>query len=314
MKMSRKDRKLKKRNLRDKRKRKIENKKELANKLERESWKTSSSISNLRIDKAGNITRFINQHGVVSPNETKMFGCEIEKSVPQYIKDYAEKLNLGAFIRVPIRTKGLTGSGESFKCHYNVSALTKRYGGQWLRGYGVCTYKDGNTYSVGNNRRSVETTQFIFHSVWITPEGNAVCVSNNYAGRFDIEKDLDNILFIPFGLDCIEEFGLEISNLVFHDTSNPFLPQECYICPAHDAKGGINFPVKALDLLLSKGDVGQGALVKSEIKTEFEERVCEGYMSKGWFSNRSLISGKSWSELRTDVGIDKYSALPALNL
>ena len=300
MKMSRKQKKLKKRNFRDKRKRGKVNKREIEKKLERERWKTSSSVSNFRIDKIGKSTRLINQHGVVSPNETKMFGCEIEKSVPPYIKDFAEKLNLDTFIRVPIRTKGLTGSGDAFHCHYNASALTKRWGGQWLRGYSVFTYDKCET------QNTMPQTKFIYHSVWITPEGNAVCVSNNYDERVDIEKDFDNTLFIPFGLGCIEEFGISIYNITFLNEWKNSMYHTCQITSDADKDYESNFPIAGLGSFLEKSKIGQGCLIKYEPSKECVENFCEDAVRQGNFSQKSLGSGKSWTELRKDVGIDKY--------
>ena len=85
-------------------------------------------LTPLRIDGMGNITRLINKKGSVLPTETKMYGCEIEKSVPQFISRFVDKIGLGEMIRVPIQEKGLTGSGKKNECHQNVLGLVKRFG------------------------------------------------------------------------------------------------------------------------------------------------------------------------------------------
>ena len=84
-------------------------------KLTEKSIKNSTAenieVTDFGIDQYGNATHRINEKGVVDSSVTEMFGCEIEKSIPNYIRDFADEYGLGEFIRVPIRTKGLTGSG-----------------------------------------------------------------------------------------------------------------------------------------------------------------------------------------------------------
>lgn len=306
MKLSRKQRKLKKSGIRAKRRRSLENKRELIIELERKRWKTSSSVSNFMIDSGGNPTRLINRKGSVPSSETEMFGCEIDKSVPQHIKDYAETLNLGEFIRVPIRKKGLTGSGESFNCHHNSSAITKCKGGQWLRGYTVL--QTGERDSSVNVK--FDAIEFLYHSVWITPEGNAVCVSNNYFGEF---KDLDHILFIPVGLGCIEEFGLDISSFVMMHPQSSHYSHQFFIHEKEVSHNTdmLNVPIEGIDLMLEMSKVGQGVIMKDKDTKENEEynkTACIEFISGGNFTKKSLATGKSWTELKRDVGMDKIAA------
>ena len=92
-------------------------------------------LTPLSIDGTGNITRLINKKGSVLPTETKMYGCEIEKSVPHELRRMVDKLGLDVMIRVPIQTNGLTGSGKLSQCHSNVLGLVKWKGGKILIGY-----------------------------------------------------------------------------------------------------------------------------------------------------------------------------------
>ena len=85
--------------------------------------KVSITVSHLRIDGLGNITRLINKKGSVLLTETNMCGCDFEKSVPQFVRRFVHKMDLGEMIRVPIRTNGLTGSGNYKRCHQNVPGL-----------------------------------------------------------------------------------------------------------------------------------------------------------------------------------------------
>ena len=151
----------------------------------------SGDVSPLRIDGTGNITRLINKKGSVPPTETKMYKCEIEKSVPQFVRSLVDKIGLGEMIRVPIQEKGLTGSGKPKECHQNVLGIVKRFRGKVLRGY-----------FVGKNG---DVVVLLYHSVWITPEGKCKDITNNYDDRDSMDEDCiirkgdkEYILFIPF--------------------------------------------------------------------------------------------------------------------
>jgi hypothetical protein len=87
------------------------------------------------------------------------FGCEISKKFfPQKIEKARKKLRLPRVLKVPRPQKGMTSSGISGWCHSNVGKLVKVIGGQQLLGYAVEMLPSGNAI-------------FIYHSVWITPEG-----------------------------------------------------------------------------------------------------------------------------------------------
>ena len=236
-------------------------------------------VSPIKVDGSGDIARIINQTGVVPSTETTMFGCEIEKSIPNYVRDFADKKGLGEFIRVPIRTKGLTGSGYSFKCHFNVAGLVSWKGGKVLKGYSVFQDEGGETV----DRTPLGHTQFTYHSVWITPEGNAVCVSNNYEEREDIEKDFDNILFIPIGIGQIEELG--------------YFPQSTMFDPFWKVKGFWN--------TFEKKVVPSSYSLIHRIKTIPDISICKSMwkdmVDKCDFHNKSLGSGKTWSEVKREL-------------
>ena len=127
-------------------------------------------------------TKLVNKKGEVPSNQTEMFGCEIEREVPTFLRDFCDEVGLGEFIKVPTGKEGFP-IGVMGKCHPNVYALTKRIGGEMLRGYII-------------NPLPNERYCLFYHSVWITPEGNAVCIT---------DVDLGNeYLFLPIGLGLIE--------------------------------------------------------------------------------------------------------------
>lgn len=94
----------------------------------------------------------------------KLYGCE--KIASGYLAKFAKTHKLPNPILVPIRTKGLTGSGDAQQCHTNALVLAYRYGGTVLNGY----YTDS---LIGQNDSNYSLLWG--HSVWVTPEGNAVC-------------------------------------------------------------------------------------------------------------------------------------------
>ena len=48
----------------------------------------------ITIDVHGNVSRLINKTGVVGSAEKEMFGCEIERDLPEYIRSFADKMGI----------------------------------------------------------------------------------------------------------------------------------------------------------------------------------------------------------------------------
>ena len=251
---------------------------------------SSNSLSQLRIDGLGNITRLINKKGSVLPTETKMYGCDIEKSVPQYVIRFVNRIGLGEMIRVPIRTKGLTGSGMTRECHRNVIGIVKRFGGQRLNGYCVSMYKNGDV-------------TLLYHSVWITPEGKCVDITNNYNDPVRREEETEDslirkgdkeyILFLPFGLGLIDELGFEVNQMLFKPNWE-IIGFGSKREGDHPCKSYI-VEINGLDEFLSrKGCLEQVGRKKSlvDVKQSFYE---------SHFYQKSLGSGKSWDELKREI-------------
>jgi len=250
----------------------------------------SVPLSHIRTDRMGNITRLINKKGSVLPTETKMYGCDIEKSVPQYVRRFVDKMGLGEMIRVPIRTKGLTGSGMRKECHCNVVGIVKIFEGQILRGYSVSMFKNGHV-------------SLLYHSVWITPEGKCVDITNNYNDHDFREQqtedsiirkgDKEYILFLPFGLGLIDELGFEVNQMLF---------KQNWEISGFQSKREGDHPFKSyiveingLDEFLSrKGCLEQVGRKKSLI--DVKQSVYESH-----FYQKSLGSGKSWDELKRET-------------
>ena len=253
-------------------------------------------LTPLRIDGMGNITRLINKKGSVLPTETKMYGCEIEKSVPQFISGFVDKIGLGEMIRVPIRTNGLTGSGNYKRCNQNVTGLVKRFGGNRLQGYII---ERGYDEGVG------DIVSFSHHSVWITPEGKCVDVTNNYE---DEDRKLytddsiirkgykEYILFVPFGLGLISELGVCVNEVVM---TKRWKKKGVFLYPPN--KDEDNF------VYLNKRDLEKFQKKNGFLDTNHHRerttppQVVKQIVELGGFSQKSLGSGKSWDELKTEI-------------
>ena len=54
--------------------------------------------SPIKFDRFGRVCRFVNRKGDVLPNDTEMFGCEIVRDLPNYLKDFIKLMGLGEVI------------------------------------------------------------------------------------------------------------------------------------------------------------------------------------------------------------------------
>jgi len=303
MKKNRRQLKKENRNLRGKMKLKNKNinklgscKKSIGRKKE-----VSIPLTPLKVDGMGNITRLINKKGSVPHTETKMYGCDIEKSVPQFVRRFVHKMGLDETIRVPIRTNGLTGSGLYRRCHQNVSGLVKRIGGKRLQGYIVTGFQIDEGFG--------KLISFIHHSVWITPEGKCVDVTNNYEDRNLLTEDTiirkgdkEYILFVPIGLGTLDELGVSINEVV--------------ITRRWEKEGVIYYTEKGREDNDSHIFLDKRGLEKFQNTTGFinpdhhvgmtnSPKEIKEIVDLGSFSQRSLGSGKSWDELKKEIVWDK---------
>jgi len=165
------------------------------NKKNVDSSKTKE-YSPIKFDCFGRESRFVNRRGDVLLTDTEMFGCEIVRDLPNYLRDYLNLIGLGEVIRVPVTNhEYLTGSGKKGECHTNSSLLSLSVGGHRLYGYSLS--QRGESLS---NIDFKENIRLHSHSVWITPEGKTRCVTD-----YRLDKDLEYNLFIPVGLNDIED-------------------------------------------------------------------------------------------------------------
>ena len=71
-------------------------------KLTEKSIKNSTAeniaVTDFGIDQYGNATHRINEKGVVDSSVKEMFSCEIEKSIPAFVRSFSDKKGLGEYI------------------------------------------------------------------------------------------------------------------------------------------------------------------------------------------------------------------------
>ena len=88
-------------------------------------------------------------------------------------------------IKVTPRQTGMTSTGTFAHCHANVRELVNRYGGRMITGYELCWSPNGMILN--------------WHSVWQTPEGKVVDVTQ-LKGRGTFLNRMSEFLFIPICL------------------------------------------------------------------------------------------------------------------
>ena len=111
----------------------------------------------------------------MKPVINQKFLCDTSKNAN--LTSFAKHHKLPRPISVPIRTSGLSSKGTKSMCHSNAFRMAYRYGGSVLSGL----------YVVAAHTRNVKILDH--HSVWITPERKAVCLT--LSGLYE------NIDFIP---------------------------------------------------------------------------------------------------------------------
>ena len=198
-------------------------------------------------------------------NGVKYRGCDFaDDLLKPNIRNWLNKNNFKNTLNVPIRRKGMTGSGYKYQCHQNVFNLVNAYGGKRLGGYAVCIDDDA------------DAVQFLSHSVWVNPEGNAIDVtpSNDYS--YDP-------LYLHF-LPVVEESSLEtifISFLLIEDlVDKVILVNDRRSNDVYEySKVGALYFTKSM--LIQKKIMSRGDLINA--------------LHRGGFSEASTSTGDNWN-------------------
>jgi hypothetical protein len=126
------------------------------------------------------------------------YGCKrANNRIPKTYHPFMKKLGIRDVYEVPIRTKGMTSSGQMNQCHTNVAKLQVVYGGKVASGFLLHRKKERLKQGkyVSGERKWFSSVEWSFnpHSVWMTPEGKLVDVTQQ-------RKELDvrtSTLFAP---------------------------------------------------------------------------------------------------------------------
>lgn len=101
------------------------------------------------------------------------------KKLPKFVLEAIKKCGLSNPMLIDVRKKGISARGVENYCHGNVANMVGRYGGKRSSGFAIIPHPEIDDY------------QFIYHSVWVTPEGKRVCISkSNYANNPNIDNYL----------------------------------------------------------------------------------------------------------------------------
>ena len=174
------------------------------------------------------------------------------------------------------RQNGLTSSGKTHMCHWNVAKLITMYGGKMSTGYTLEIYEDGDIL-------------FLPHSVWSTPEGRNICVTN-------------------YG--TASKYSLFAETGKFNPTKQDLVRMETYYATLNFKSDGI---IKCQ--LIGNGIINKNLIVDfHKIKKSTRNRInykssfiYDQYGSENWlasgFSKPSTANGLSWKELCNRSGL-----------
>lgn len=129
------------------------------------------------------------------------------EKIPSSVRDAMKTFAQDDCYLVKRRKKGLTGKGVQGNCHFNVQNWVESIGGQRIAGW--LLYRNKSLVNKG-------IWIWIFHSVWKTPEGEVVDVTQDttYSGSnfttvwFDASRNIDMVN------------GTSYNNIVVFENSN----------------------------------------------------------------------------------------------
>ena len=254
-----------------------------------ENSKVSSNnipkYSPIKFDRFRRVCSLVNREGDVLPTDTEMFGCEIVRDLPNYIRDFVKQMGLGQVIRVPVSNHDyLTGSGKKGRCDMNSNMLSLSIGGNRLYGYNL--HQTKKTSSSGKTSYS---TWFHHHSVWNTPEGKTRCVTDYDLGESDTER-----LFIPAGLNLIEEtFSVGVIQLGINSSHN-------YV---DYMKKGIPISRRKIkDVVRYRKDTGDNVFLGNTILGNTgTDLYWKEEIENSYFSKVSSTTGRSWDYFKNKI-------------
>ena len=203
----------------------------------------------------------------------KKYGCdvveyeELIKFFSQKFIDDLKKFGVTEILRLNKRTKGLTSSGRKLQCHLNVCNLVSTFGGRHKHGFLV------------EQDFSDTTGQLTYHSAWLTPEKNLVCVTprESNSSRF---KSNDIFFFLLKG-----DHELDVHYDSVYYASGMFLP--FHRDPSIDELAGH---------MISHYSQANFSNSKREVRNLLRGIANDDFSS--YFSKKSILTKKSFGEIQ----------------
>jgi hypothetical protein len=176
---------------------------------------------------------------------------------------------------VPVRHKGLTGSGEMNQCHQNVRSIVLRFGGKAVFGYTF--FKDRIVLESGKEKFM---EQWYNHTVWETPEGKLVDITYN-----NLSSDTKRIVFMPVYSYTPNDSHYMISNGDF------IINEDMNIFASDEIKGIINGSAKPLPTKIFK------LVMRKKSLCELKKQTIGVWYDWATFSQSSVGTGKKLTEI-----------------
>jgi len=163
----------------------------------------------------------------------------------------------------------------------------------------------------------------VYHTVWITPERKSVDVTSNSYENINslftlknssnqivgtIKKsedtvirkgDKEYVLFIPIGLGFIEEMGVRVYDVQisrFWETKGIIVKLQEEKMRGNE-RTNLSIPINRLDKFQKKF----GCIDTHYEKKNTSTKKMKELVDHGGFSQKSLSSGKSWAELKSEI-------------
>jgi len=247
------------------------------------------------------------------------YGCKrANNRIPKTYRPFMKKLGIRDVYEVPIRTKGMTSSGQMNQCHTNVAKLQVVYGGKVASGFllhrnKVVQLTPAQREHYSEKEKSFASVEWscIPHSVWMTPEGKLVDVTH----RSPEIGDRSSELFAPLHfVDGRKEYWYFLAdydlpknyrkNGVWITTSTSYVGKEEAEEFANKNPPGRVFigscPVfpdtTTMRFLADPSAIKVSSLIRKKDQGRFADDL-DLDNRRGGFTEPSTATGKSWDEI-----------------
>ena len=245
------------------------------------------------------------------------YGCKrANNRIHKKFLPFMKKLGIRDVYEVPSRKKGMTSSGQMNQCHSNAAKLQITYGGKVASGFLLHREKVVQLTPAQREYYSEEQKSFalvewscIPHSVWMTPEGKLVNVTQDRP----VLGDRSSALFAPLHfVDARKEYWYFLAD---YDLPKNYLKKGVwvttnYFSKEHAEEIANQYPagrvfVAPSPVLRDQTDMRfladpSAIKVSSLIRKKDQGRFADDLdldNRRGGFTEPSTATGKSWDEI-----------------